>query len=161
MHFCLVRNYGLRVCRLVFMSPEARLVFCQTRKMELLTLGRGNIFHTTSPSITHCNEKNNPSMGDVIFEWSLTWKWLLRICPKVVPPPSSFRTNFFWRTVHTIALRLPSWWSLADWNRTTVVYFNQQMHACACVYMVEKKHSKIIKVILFSSCVQEAHVRLT
>ena len=44
-----------------------------------------------------------------------------------------------------------------------VVYFYQQMHACACVRMVEndKKRSKIIQNILFSSCVGEAHVRLT
>ena len=37
------------------------------------------------------------------------------------------------------------------------------MHACACVGMVEnnKKCSKIIKNILFSSCPHEAHVRFT
>ena len=28
LHFCLGRNYGLRVCGLVFTSLEARLVFC-------------------------------------------------------------------------------------------------------------------------------------
>ena len=37
LHFCLVRNYGLRVCGLVFTSLEARLVFCKTRKLELLS----------------------------------------------------------------------------------------------------------------------------
>ena len=44
-----------------------------------------------------------------------------------------------------------------------VVYFDQQMHACPCVCMVEtnKKCSKIIKNILFSSFVQKAHVSLT
>ena len=44
-----------------------------------------------------------------------------------------------------------------------VVYSNQQMHACACIRMIEnnKKRSKIIKNILFSSCIQEAHSRLT
>ena len=44
-----------------------------------------------------------------------------------------------------------------------VVYFDQQMHACTCVGMVEnnEKCFKIIKNILFSSCLQEAHVRLT
>ena len=35
-----------------------------------------------------------------------------------------------------------------------VVYFNKQMHACACVPMVENEQK------LFSSCVWEAHVRL-
>ena len=32
-----VRNYGLRVCGLIFTSLEARFVVCQTRKLELLT----------------------------------------------------------------------------------------------------------------------------
>ena len=43
-----------------------------------------------------------------------------------------------------------------------VVYFEQRMHACPCVCMVEnnKNCSKIIKNILFSSCVRKAHVRL-
>ena len=44
-----------------------------------------------------------------------------------------------------------------------VVYFDQQMHACACICMVEndKKRYKIIKKNLFSSCVRKAHERLT
>ena len=44
-----------------------------------------------------------------------------------------------------------------------VVYFDQQMHMQACVCMVEtnKKCLKMITNILFSSCVIEAHVRLT
>ena len=35
------------------------------------------------------------------------------------------------------------------------------MHACACVCMVEndKKRSKIIQNILFSSCARDAHVK--
>ena len=42
-----------------------------------------------------------------------------------------------------------------------VVYFDQRMHDCACVRMVEnnRKRSKIIKTYFFS-CVREAHVRL-
>ena len=28
LHFCLVRNYGLWVCGLIFMSLDARLLFC-------------------------------------------------------------------------------------------------------------------------------------
>ena len=46
---------------------------------------------------------------------------------------------------------------------TNVVYFDQQTHACAYVCMVEnnQKHSKVSKKVLFSSCTQEAHVRLT
>ena len=45
---------------------------------------------------------------------------------------------------------------------TVVVYFNQRMHACACVRMVEndRKLSKIMKKVPFLSCVREAHVRL-
>ena len=44
----------------------------------------------------------------------------------------------------------------------TVVYFNQQMHACACVRMVKnnEKHSKIIITVSFSLCAREAHVGL-
>ena len=44
----------------------------------------------------------------------------------------------------------------------TVVYFDQQTHAWACIGMVEidEKHSKIMKKVPFSSCVLEAHVRL-
>ena len=42
-----------------------------------------------------------------------------------------------------------------------VVYFDQQMHVCACVHMVKKyeKHSKIMKKVPFPSYVREAHVR--
>ena len=44
----------------------------------------------------------------------------------------------------------------------TCCVFDQPTHVCACVRMVEndKKRSKTIKNILFSSCVREAHVRL-
>ena len=43
-----------------------------------------------------------------------------------------------------------------------VVYFDQQMHACACVRIVEndQKHWKMKKKVPFPSCVLEAHVRL-
>ena len=65
------------------------------------------------------------------------------------------------------------WWH-HDWSRKEfcerprggrediVVYFDQQTHACTCICMVEndKKRLKMIKNILFSSCVREAHVRL-
>ena len=46
---------------------------------------------------------------------------------------------------------------------TPVVYFDQRMHACACVCMVEndQKHKKMMKKVHFSSCIREAHVRLT
>ena len=44
-----------------------------------------------------------------------------------------------------------------------VVYFDQQMHAYACVHMVEnnKKMLENYQKLLFSSCAQETHVRLT
>ena len=47
--------------------------------------------------------------------------------------------------------------------KLTVVNFDQQLNACACFCMVEndEKRFKIIKNILFSSCVWEAHVRPT
>ena len=43
---------------------------------------------------------------------------------------------------------------------STVVCFDQRMHACSCICMVEnnEKHSKIMKKIPFSSCTWEAHV---
>ena len=43
------------------------------------------------------------------------------------------------------------------------VFQPANMHACACVHMVEnnKKRLKIIKKVLFSSYAQEAHVSLT
>ena len=45
----------------------------------------------------------------------------------------------------------------------SVVYFDQQTHACACVRMVENnnKHLIMMKKVPFSSCTQEAHERLT
>ena len=48
-------------------------------------------------------------------------------------------------------------------KRCGVVYFDQQMHACACVRMVEndQNHCKMSKKVLFSSCVREAYERLT
>ena len=47
--------------------------------------------------------------------------------------------------------------------KSIVVYFDQRMHACACVCMVEndQKHSKMSKKVPFSSCTQEAHERLS
>ena len=41
------------------------------------------------------------------------------------------------------------------------MYFDQQTHACACVRMVEndKKHSKMMKKVLFLLFAREAHVR--
>ena len=50
----------------------------------------------------------------------------------------------------------------AFFRYTSVVYFDQQKHACACVCMVEhdKKHSKMMKKVPFSSCTWEAHERL-
>ena len=53
--------------------------------------------------------------------------------------------------------------SLCSSQYTHVVYFNQQTHTCACVRMVknDKKHSKMSKKVLFSSCAREAHERLT
>ena len=47
-------------------------------------------------------------------------------------------------------------------NNSVVVYFDKRTHACTYVCMVEnnKKHSKIMKKVPFSSCIQEAHVRL-
>ena len=43
-----------------------------------------------------------------------------------------------------------------------VVYFDQRMHAFACIWMVESYYKCLnkIKNILFSSCVREAYVRL-
>ena len=43
----------------------------------------------------------------------------------------------------------------------TVVYFNQQMHACACIQMVknDNKHSKKMNKVPFSTCAREAHER--
>ena len=43
------------------------------------------------------------------------------------------------------------------------MFFDQQMHACACICMFknDQKHLKIIKKLPFSSCIPEAHVRLT
>ena len=43
----------------------------------------------------------------------------------------------------------------------TVVYFDQQTHACACICMVEndEKHWKMMKKVPFLSCAREAHVR--
>ena len=47
-------------------------------------------------------------------------------------------------------------------SETCVVYFDQQVHACAFVRMVEndRKHSKMMIKVPFPSCVREAHVRL-
>ena len=46
-------------------------------------------------------------------------------------------------------------------NNMSVVYFNQQTHACTCVRMVNnnEKHWKMMKKVPFPSCAQEAHVR--
>ena len=69
-----------------------------------------------------------------------------------------------------------SWCSLFDgWAQTEsihrwlinqqlymfVVYFDQQMHACACVRMIknDEKHCRMMKKVPFPSCPQEAHVR--
>ena len=43
-----------------------------------------------------------------------------------------------------------------------VVYFDQRMHACPCICIVEndKNALKLKKNIFFSSCVRETHVRL-
>ena len=43
-----------------------------------------------------------------------------------------------------------------------VVYFDQGMHVCACVHMVEndEKHWKMMKEVPFPSWAQEANVRL-
>ena len=52
--------------------------------------------------------------------------------------------------------------SYTEADSTYVVYFDQRMHACSCVSMVEndKKHLKIMKKVHFPSCTQKAHVRL-
>ena len=44
----------------------------------------------------------------------------------------------------------------------SIVYFDQRLHACPCFCLVEynEKHSKIIEKVYFSSCPQEAHIRL-
>ena len=46
---------------------------------------------------------------------------------------------------------------------SSVVYFDQRTHACACVCMVEndQNHCKMSEKVLFSSCVREAYERLT
>ena len=40
------------------------------------------------------------------------------------------------------------------------MYFDQQMHACACMVENDKKHWKMMKKVPFPSCAREAHVRL-
>ena len=54
-------------------------------------------------------------------------------------------------------------WYVALQHTTDVVYFDQQMHACACIGMVEnnENHSKMMKKVPFPSCAREAHKRLT
>ena len=58
-------------------------------------------------------------------------------------------------------LYLKFFWTLQLTGKTIVVYFDQQMHACACISMVEnnEKHSKMMKKLPFPSCAREAHVR--
>ena len=61
-------------------------------------------------------------------------------------------TSFYYILESTIASKVPN-----------VVYFDQRMHACACVHMVKnnEKRLNIIKKVLFSSYARETHVRLT
>ena len=62
---------------------------------------------------------------------------------------SAARFAAIWATFWTI------WWPIF------FVYFDQQTHACACVRMVEndKKHSKMMKKVLFLLFAREALVR--
>ena len=69
------------------------------------------------------------------------------------------------KVMHTMGIRTMD--SLVfKWSNVShrhVVYFDQQMHAYAIVYMVEnnEKRLKITIKVLFSSCALETHVRLT